>query len=109
MSDTNKISREAWWESVKRSKDSKYVEITEPDAIPAFTAEEWDALRFRISNHSMRLAECINPPHRDPVVFRLFPPHLWNIVDGKIMQKVGGKWVRFVPKLEENLDRFSKS
>ena len=103
--DSKKVSREAFWDSLKKSKDAKYVEITEPDAIPAFSADEWEGLRFRISNHSLRLAECINPPHRDPVVFRLFPPHLWNIVDGKIMQKVDGKWVRFVPNLKENLAR----
>lgn len=102
----DRTAREKFWESLKRDKRVKYKEITEPEAVGSFSADEWDSLRFRITNQSLRLATCTNPPHRDPIVFRLFPPHLWDIRDGQIYRKVDGQWIRFVPDLKKNLERF---
>lgn len=99
----NQINKEAW-ESYKKSKDITYAE-QEEQLFGEVTQEQFEKLRFKISNQSLRLAACINHPQGVQFGFRLHPPHLWKIEEGKLFKKINGEWKRFIPNIADNLSR----
>jgi len=102
------MGSEAFWKSLRGPNGKSNVETFNQEEKDVFKMpiEEWEQLRFRITNQTMRLAECYNHPKGIAFGFRLHPPHLWNIIDGVLFKKVKGKWVKFVPDVEDNLERF---
>lgn len=93
-----------FWSGAKKSKDIEYKE-SEEQVFGSVTQEQFEDLRFRISNQSLRLAECINHPDGLSFGFRLHPPHLWKIENGKLFKRIKDEWVRFIPNLEDNISR----
>lgn len=105
-----KIGSEKFWDSLRDPVTRKSIVETyeeDPNDVFRMPTEEWEKLRFRISNKTLRLVECYNHPKGVVFGFRLHPPHLWNLREGVLYKKVGGKWVRFQPRFEENLERFN--
>lgn len=100
---------EKFWNSLRNEKGESIVETYEqdPNSVFRMPIEDWDKLRFRISNKTLRLVECYNHPQGTVFGFRLHPPHLWDLRDGVLYKKHEGKFVKFVPNFEENLTRFN--
>lgn len=70
--------------------------------------EECEKCRYKIVNQSMRLAECTVHNGNVGHGVRLWPIHLWEIRDGRILQKVNGEWKLWKPNFKNNITRFDK-
>lgn len=105
-----KLGSEAFWNSLRDPQTGEsIIERREESSEDVFRMpiEEWDKLRFRICDKTRRLVECYNHPQGKVFGFRLHPPHLWDLREGVLYKKVKGKWVKFYPRFEENLERFN--
>lgn len=96
--------RRNFWEHAKQHNK---VENYEEREVFKLTQEEADKCRYVMGNKNLRMAECI--VHREGFShgIRLHPPHLYNLKDGIVYYKKDGKWVRWQPKIIENLSRLT--
>lgn len=99
----NQLNKESW-DSFKKDRLVEYKEVEEQE-FGSVTQEQFEKLRFKISNQTLRLAACINHPQGVEFGFRLHPPHLWKLEDGKLFKKINGEWERFIPRIADNLQR----
>lgn len=98
-----------FWDSFVDTKTGeKLYETREEESPFKLPPEEWDALRFRISNKTLRLAECYNHPQGLSFGIRLHPPHLWDIREGIVYKKVKKQWVRYRPDFDDNAKRVER-
>jgi len=86
--------------------NKELIEKFEEEIVFHLSEQESKKCRFRIINHSTGDAECY--VHDGNHGIRLFPKHLWDIIDGKVYHLEDGKWKRWLPNIKENLDRFEE-
>ena len=94
-----------WGDAKKRGSIRTYNE----ENVFNFSQEEFEKCRFKISNQNLRMAECTVHTKRFAHGFRLHPPHLWDIRDGVLYQKLKGKFVKWVPNFSTNLTRLDQA
>lgn len=94
------------WETAKKNKT---IEHYDEKTVFDFTQKEADRCRFEIVNQNYRLAECTVHKKEFSHGYRLHPPHLWNIIEGKLYKRAEGKWERFVPNHRINLKNMEVS
>lgn len=98
------ISENFWQDQKKRNR----IQYSNEEKIFHLSHEEAQKCRYEIIDMTMRMAECAT--HRDRISHgvRLHPPHLWDIRDGVVYQKVNGEWVMWTADVKKNIDRFDK-
>ena len=89
---------ENWW---KGSKPEKF----EEEEVFHLTEKECRKCRYKIIDHSTADAECY--VHKGNHGVRLFPKHLWNIIDGQVYyrESLESPWVLWVANISENIKR----
>lgn len=98
----------SFWDSLIDKRTGKKLYETREEQDPfRMPIEEFEKLRFRMSNMTLRLVECYNHPQGLVFGFRLHPPHLWDIREGVLYKKVNKQWVKFIPDYNENTKRES--
>lgn len=106
---TNAEITENFWAKNKEGKYILDVENYNEEDVLTLGNIDFEACRFEITNMTQRLCTCtVHQKEGFAHGFRLHPPHLWNIVDGKLFKKIDGKWVRFLPKPEPRLEEPTK-
>ena len=98
--------KKIWDDLTNKDGSVNYERITEGDVFK-MSREDWDKLRFRISNMTLRLVECYNHPQGKVFGLRLHPPHLWDLRDGVLYKKTPEGWVKYFPNFDENLERLA--
>lgn len=97
----NKLSKEArrFWAIASKSGAVKTFEENE---VFRLSKEEAKKCRFKITNQAWRLAECTVHTGNFSHGIRLFPPHLWDLRNGKVYHRENekAKWKRWLPNYE---------
>lgn len=82
------------------------IEKIEEQEVFHLSQAEANKCRYEMVNNTERMAECIVHTKGFTHGVRLHPPHLWDLRDGIVYQKVNGEWVRWSPVVKENKERF---
>lgn len=98
-------SQDIWEDAKKRG----IIEKIEEQVVFTFTHEEFEKCRFRMKDQNLRMVECTVHRSKFTHGYRLHPPHLWDIKEGKLYKKSEGKWVRWIPNFSNNLDLISEA
>ena len=85
--------------------DSKNVKHFEEQEVFRLSQIEAKKCQYEYVNKNLRLAECTVHRKNFSHGIRLFPPHLWNLVDGVVYYKKENKWERWYPNLSANKKR----
>lgn len=104
-----KKTNEDFAKQVWQSAEAKHeVEKVEEEEVFHLSQKEANKCRFVMVNNTTRMAECTVHTQSFTHGVRLHPPHLWNIIEGIVYQKVNGEWVRWSPIVKENIKRFEE-
>lgn len=93
------------WETAKKNEA---IENFAESEVFHLIQKEAEKCRFTLIDQSERMAECTVHRGNFSHGVKLFPPHLWNIIEGQVFYKQNGEWCRWLPTVKENKTRLDK-
>ena len=89
-----------FWDQAEKAKS---VEKIQEEQIFHLSEKEAQKCRYEIIDNTQRMAECTVHGYHG---VRMHPPHLWDLKNGIVYQKVNNEWIKWFPNIKENLGRF---